>query len=167
MASKPQQPVRRAKLAITFPASITGAAQTGFTSPTYTTVADIAPNQTGKQVAITAVGGTQAGVTTHSVSSPFTLNFTRPLSLRRVGQPGANGFISNVPQNNYKLITRKGVVPAAGQPARPMVITVLFEVPAGAETYDAANVRACISAAIGAAYALAPGAGDTFVTGIA
>lgn len=154
-------------MSINFPASITGAAQTGFTSPTYTTTADIAPNATGKQVAITAVGGTQAGVTPHSVASPFTLNFTRPLSLRRVGQPGSNGFISNVPKNTYKLITRKGVTPAVGQPAQPMNITVTFEVPAGAETYDAANVRAAVSAAMGAAYALASGAGDTFVSGIA
>lgn len=58
-------------MSITFPGTLTGAEQTGFTSPTYTTAADNAPDFNAKQVAVTAVGGTQAGVTAHSVSSPF------------------------------------------------------------------------------------------------
>ena len=57
---------------------ITGAAQTGFTTPTYTHVADTAPDVNGRQVAITALGGTQAGVTVHSVASPFSITFFRP-----------------------------------------------------------------------------------------
>lgn len=153
-------------MAITLPATITGAAQTGFTSPTYTTSADVAPDINGKQVAISAVGGTQAGVTTHSVSSPFTCAFFRPKILKRLGAPGNNGVISNVPTNTYKAITRKGVLPLAGQASRNMNITTSFEVPAGADTADQANIRAAISAHIGLLTSLAAGIGDTAVTGI-
>lgn len=154
-------------MAITLPGSITGSAQTGFTTPGYTTAPDVAPDTNGKQVAVAAVTGTQVGVTTHSVSSPFTLTFYRPKVLRRLGVPGQNGYISNVPNNNYKAITRKGVLPLAGQPTRNMTITSLFEVPAGADTADVANVRAAISAHIGLLQALSAGIGDTVVTGIA
>jgi len=52
---------------------VTGGAQTGFTAPTYTLSVDTAPDINGKQHAVTALGGTQAGVTSHSVSNPFTV----------------------------------------------------------------------------------------------
>lgn len=96
--------------AITSP--ITGAAQTGFTSPTYTVVSDMAPTPQGKQVAVSALGGTQAGVTTHTVSSPFTLNFVRPPVYKTLGKPNpTTGLIKDVPRNTYKFIGRKGVLP--------------------------------------------------------
>ena len=66
---------------------VTGAAQTGLTTPTYTFVADVAPDANGKQVAVTALGGTQVGVTPHSVASPFTGTFVRPKSFKALGQP--------------------------------------------------------------------------------
>lgn len=154
-------------MAITLPATITGATQTGFTAPTYTTATDVAPDINGKQVAVTAVGGTQAGVNVHTVSSPFTVTFYRPKILKRVGVPGNNGYIANVQSNNYKLITRKGVLPLAGQPSRNMNITTLFEVPAGADTADMANIRAAIAAHIGTLTAISAGIGDTLVSGIA
>lgn len=153
-------------MAITLPASITGASQTGFTDPVYTTAADVAPDINGKQVAVTAIGGTQTGVTVHSVSSPFTVTFYRPKILKRVGVPGNNGYIANVQTNNYKLITRKGVLPLAGQPTRNMNITTLIEVPAGADTADMANIRAAISAHVGTLNGISPGLGDTLVSGI-
>lgn len=59
-------------MSFTLTSPITGAAQTGFTSPTYTLTSDLAPDNNGKQVAVTALGGTQVGVTTHSVAAPFT-----------------------------------------------------------------------------------------------
>jgi hypothetical protein len=62
---------------------ITGGAQTGFTSPTYTIAVDSSPNgQAGKQYAVTAIGGTQTGVdTSSSPSNPFTVNLVRPAVL--------------------------------------------------------------------------------------
>jgi hypothetical protein len=145
---------------------VTGGSQTGFTSPTYTLTDDLAPNANGKQVAVTAVGGTQTGVTTHSVSSPFTITFTRPKTLKTLGMPNSNGYISSVPRNLYKLIVRKGVTPAADQPAQVMLAECYIHVPAGADTYDAANVRAALSAMIGTLTAESAGIGDSAVEGI-
>jgi hypothetical protein len=49
-------------MSISVTSPITGGAQTGLTSPTYTVVTDTAPpGNPGKQVAVTALGGTQAG----------------------------------------------------------------------------------------------------------
>jgi hypothetical protein len=56
---------------------VTGAAQSGLTAPTYTLTADVAPAQNAKQYAVTALGGTQTGVISHSVAAPFTLAMFR------------------------------------------------------------------------------------------
>lgn len=154
-------------MAITFPATITGAAMAGFTSPTYTTTTDVAPDANGKQVAVTALGGTQVGVTAHSVASPFTLTFYRPKTFKQLSAPNpVNGRLPAVPMNSFGFIVRKGVTPLANQPAKPMKIGVNIDVPAGSDTYDAANVKACLSAAAGALWAMAQGIGDTAVTGV-
>lgn len=146
---------------------ITGGAQTGFTAPTYTHVPDMAPQPTGKQVAVSALGGTQAGVTTHTVSSPFTINFVRPATYKVLGKPNpVTGLIKDVPRNTYKVIVRKGVTPLAGQPFSIMQVTVSIDVPAGADSADAPNVRACLSAAIGALSQQSAGIGDTANSGI-
>jgi hypothetical protein len=146
---------------------ITGAAQTGFTSPTYTHVSDIAPDISGKQVAVTALGGTQTGVTAHSVASPFTMTFFRPKVFRFLGKPNpTTGLVKEVPRNTYKLLTRKGCLPLVGQPFANLQITTIIDVPAGADTVDAANVRAALSAHIGALSQQSAGIGDTGVSGI-
>jgi hypothetical protein len=146
---------------------VTGAAQTGFTSPTYTLTSDVAPDINGKQHAVTAVGGTQSGVDASTVSRPFSLTFIRPKQLRQLGNPNpVTGVISNVPRNTYKLITRKGVLPLAGQPSQTMIITTVIEVVAGSDTADASNVRAALSLHIGALSQQSAGIGDTSVTGI-
>lgn len=155
-------------MSISWTSPITGQAQTGLTSPTYTTITDTAPaNSPGKQVAVSALGGTQAGVTTHSVASPFTLNFTRPSNLRVLGNPNpVTGVITQVPTNTYKLITRKGVLPLAGQPFRVMVISTTIDVPAGADTADAPNIRAALSAHFGALVQQSAGFGDLTINGV-
>jgi hypothetical protein len=145
---------------------VTGAAQTGFTSPTYTLTADTAPDTNGKQYAITAIGGTQTGVTVHSMSSPFTVTFERPKVIRMVGVLNSNGVLINNPKNISKFRTRKGVTPAAGQNAQMLLIETFITVPAGADTYDAANVRAAISAHAGVLSQVSAGVGDTVVSGV-
>lgn len=146
---------------------VTGAAQTGFTSPTYTHTADVAPDANGKQVAVTALGGTQAGVNVHSVAAPFTNTFVRPKVMRALGKPNpVTGLVGSVPRNVYKNITRKGVLPLAGQPYANMVVTTIIEVPAGADVADAANIKACLSMHIGALSQQAAGIGDTALSGI-
>lgn len=152
-------------VALTSP--ITGGAQTGLTSPTYTVVTDQAPDITGKQVAVSALGGTQTGVTTHSMSSPFTLTFFRPKAFRFLGKPNpTTGLIKDVPRNTFKWVVRKGVTPLAGQPFANMQITCTIDLPAGADTADAPNVRAAISALVGALNQQSAGMGDTVVSGI-
>lgn len=145
---------------------VTGAAQTGFTSPTYTLTSDTFPGVNGKQHAVTALGGTQAGVRTHSVSDPFTLSGGRPTSLRSLPALNTAGGYSSVPRNNYFVITRKGVNIAANQPPVTMLIKTSFEVPAGADSYDAANVRAAVSCHVGATWAQSSGVGDMLVSGV-
>lgn len=145
---------------------VTGGAQTGLTSPTYTITVDVAPDVNGKQYAVTALGGTQTGVTSHSVSSPFTMTYTRPKVLKALPQIGLNGQYGSIPNNSHKILLRKGVTPAAGQPARVMSVSVVVDVPAGSETYDSANVRAALSAVIGLLNQVSAGIGDTVVTGV-
>lgn len=154
-------------MAVSLTSPVTGAAQTGFTSPTYTLTADNAPDTNGKQWAVTALGGTQTGVTVHSGASPFTITFTRAKVYKALGKPHpVTGLVGNVPRNTYKVIVRKGVTPLAGQPYTTMLATTSFDVPAGADTADAANIRALCSLLIGALTQVSAGEGDTLVSGL-
>lgn len=155
-------------MSITITSPITGAAQTGLTSPTYTVVNDTAPPQNpGKQVAVTALGGTQTGVNTHSVAAPFTLNITRPATLKTLGQPNpVTGVINQVPMNVYKFIGRHGVLPLAGQPYKTAICTVTVEIPAGADAADPANIRALLSATFGLVAQQSSGFGDMTINGV-
>lgn len=145
----------------------TGAAVTGLTSPTYTLTSDVAPNINGKQYAITALGGTQTGVDINTVSKPFSVTFFRPPVLRTLPQANpVTGVIKNIPMNNYKLVTRKGMLPAANQVPIPAVITTTISVPAGADTYEPEDIKAMLSLHFGVGWAQASGIADTVVTGI-
>lgn len=154
-------------MTISLTSPITGAAQTGFTSPTYTLTADTAPSINGKQWAVTALGGTQAGVSVHSVAAPFTISCFRPAVFKALGKANpTTGLITNVPVNIYKVNTRKGVLPLAGQPYRTMLITTTIEVPAGSDLASPSEIRAALSAHAGALSQQSAGAGDTLVSGI-
>lgn len=150
------------------PASpVTGSAVSGLTSPTYTLTTDVAPSINGKQYAVTALGGTQTGVDLHTVSKPFTITFYRPQTLKVL--PAANpvtGVIKNVPMNTYKLITRKGVLPATNQSPMVARITTTIEVPAGSDTFEPEDLKAMISSHFGVGTAQASGIADTILSGI-
>jgi hypothetical protein len=64
------------------------------------------------------------------------------------------------------VITRKGVLPLAGQPYQTMQVTSIIEVPAGSDLADPSNVRAALSAHIGALSQQSAGVGDTAVSGL-
>lgn len=84
-----------------------------------------------------------------------------------LGQPNpVTGRYPSIPRNSFVLITRKGVTPAANQPAVPMVIRTTIELPAGADSFDPANIRAALSFHAGALVQQSSGLGDTLVTGI-
>lgn len=154
-------------MAVTIPTTVTGGAQTGLTSPTYTTAADGAVPSNVKQSVVTTLGGTQTGVDAHSISRPFALSVSRPLQFNALGKPNpTTGLIANVPMNEYRIKAVKGVTPLAGQPSKNMVATCSIAVPAGADLADAANVRACLSALIGLLNSVSAGIGDTAVNGV-
>jgi len=146
---------------------ITGGAQTGFTTPTYTITADTPPSVNGKQWAVTAIGGTQTGVDLHSVSKPFTLSVFRPAVLKSL--PAASpttGVIKSVPSNVYKIIVRKGGLPALNQAARIAQIKCEISIPTGIDTYEPEDMRAMISLLVGFLNQQSAGVGDTAVQGL-
>lgn len=154
-------------MSISLSSPVTGGAQTGFTAPTYTHVVDVAPDVNGKQYAVTALGGTQAGVTIHSQSSPFTVTYVRPKSFKPLGTPNpVTGVISSVPKNSHVFIVRKGVTVLAGYTPQVALIRCQIDIPSGADTVDPANLRAMISMLVGALNSLSAGVGDTVVTGV-
>lgn len=154
-------------MTISLSSPITGLAQTGLTSPTYTLTADVAPSANSKQWAVTALGGTQTGVIAHSVSAPFTVTFFRPQNPQVLGPVDpVTGVLRKVPMNIYKMVVRKGAVPLSGQAYKTAILRVEMEVPAGADTADAENIRAMLSAGFGALSQISSGIGDTAVSGI-
>lgn len=155
-------------MSFTLTTPITGGAQTGFTSPTYTIAADTAPTSAGKQYAVTAIGGTQAGVdAASSPSRPFTVTLSRPQTLRALSPVDpVTGVLRNVPRNSYTINVRKGVTPLSGQAAVVLLAKLSIDVPAGADTADPANIRAAMSLFIGSLNSISASIGDTLVTGV-
>lgn len=155
-------------MSFTVSSPVTGSAQTGLTSPTYTIVADTAPTSAGKQYAVTALGGTQTGVdSTSTPSRPFTVTLSRPPVLRALGVVDpVTGVLRSVPRNTYKVLTRKGVTPLTGQASVPSQIRTECEIPAGADSVDAPNIRAALSFHIGVLNQISASMGDTLVTGV-
>jgi hypothetical protein len=155
-------------MSFTLSSPVTGGAQTGFTSPTYTIQADTPPTSAGKQYAVSAIGGTQAGVdAASSPSRPFTVTLSRPQVLRALSPVDpVTGVLRSVPRNTYKIIVRKGVTPLSGQSASVLNATLELAIPAGADIADAANVRAALSLLIGSLNQISASMGDTLVSGV-
>jgi hypothetical protein len=145
---------------------ITGSAQTGLTAPTYTILADNAPDSNGKQFYVSALGGTQTGVTTHSVASPFTLSMFRPKVLKTLAPVNAvTGVLRSVGVNSYKVITRKGAIVLAGQAFRTANVTTEINAPAGSDLADPIELRAMLSCHIGLLTQLSNELGNSVTTG--
>jgi hypothetical protein len=145
---------------------ITGATQTGLTSPTYTIATDSNPENNAKQVYVSALGGTQTGVLAHSVAAPFTLSMFRPKTLKVLSPVNpVTGVLRAVPVNTYKVITRKGVLPLAGQSYKTASIISELNIPAGADLADPLSLRAALSAHIGLLTQISSAIGDSVTTG--
>lgn len=146
---------------------VTGSAQTGLTSPTYTIVADTPPNAYSKQWAVTALGGTQTGVDVHGASKPFTITCSRPAQVKPVPVPNAStGLYSTFPRNVYALLTRKGAAPVTGQVPQVLLIRTEISVVAGQDLIEPEDVRAALSLHIGALSQQSAGIGDTVITNL-
>jgi hypothetical protein len=146
---------------------VTGAAVTGFTTPTYTVVVDTPPNANSKQYAVSALGGTQTGATVNAVSKPFTVTMFRPPVLRTVPQANVTtGVIKDIPVNSYQLTTRKGALPAANQVPVVCKIRTYIDVYAGTDSFEPAEVKAMLSLHAGAIAQVSAGISDTIITGV-
>lgn len=125
---------------------VSGTNVAALVSPTFTLSSDTPPSGNGKQYAVTAVGGTVVGVTTHKASAPFTLSAFKPATVKTL--PPVNPVTGALPQagnNVYSVITRKACVPLDGQAPRVMIIRTEISVPAGCEVADLPNVAAALS----------------------
>lgn len=149
-------------MTVTVTSPVTGAAQTGLTSPTYNIAADSNPAPHAKQWFVFGLGGTQTGVTAQSVSSPFHVSVWKPPVFKYIGAVNpVTGALGQVPMNVYKVIVRKGVTPLAGQPPKVLICRAEIEVPAGSDIADPTNVAAALSLFIGTLTQVSSGLGDT------
>ncbi len=146
--------------------SITGGAQTGFTSPVFTLVDDSAPALNAKQKTCITIGGTGFTATANSTSNPFTATFYKPGTLNKLPAPNpTTGLRGSIPNNQYKLVVRKGVEVASGVPA-VIIGRLTIDVPAGADSYKPDEVRAFTSFLVGLLSEESADLGDTLVTGV-
>jgi hypothetical protein len=147
---------------------VTGSAQTGFTTPSFTITADLPPNAYSKQYAVTAAGGTGLStVDAHAASSPFTITFSRPANVRSA--PIANpvtGVIGNSPRNVYSIIVRKGEKPGTNQTPQVAVLRCDLAVVAGADVTEPDDVRAALSFLVGSLTQVSAGLGDTLINNV-
>jgi len=146
--------------------STTGGTVTGLTSPTYTLVSDQAPAVNAKQWAVSALGGTQGSASANSVSKPFTASFYKPAVPRAL--PAANpltGLRGSVPNNQYKLIIRKGGYSEAGTPCTA-IARLTVDIPAGMDAYNPDEVRALVSFLVGILNEESADFADTLLTGV-
>lgn len=146
--------------------SITGGAITGFTSPAYTQVDDVAPAVNARQKTVTALTGTQGSATANSLSRPFTSTFYKPAAPKAL--PAANpmtGMRGSIPNNQYKLIVRKGGFAAADVPVTA-IARLTIDIPAGMDSYNPDEIRALVSYLVGLLNEESADLADTLLTGV-
>jgi hypothetical protein len=147
--------------------STTGGAQTGFTDPTYTNAADLAPDANSRQLVVTALGGTQANVRASTAGDPFTATIRKDKVYKALPPKNpVTGAYGNVPLNKTEILIRKGVKIDAAGAIRVANYRLSMEVPAGSESNDAANLRAALSFLIGLLNEESADLGDSLVTGV-
>lgn len=146
--------------------SITGAAQTGLTSPTYTLGVDMAPVQNARQYVVTALGGTQTNARENTNGDPFTVLVRKSSYKALPPKNPVTGAYGNVPLNKVELLFRKGLKIDSAGTIRVGNIRVIAEIPAGAESSDAVNIRALCSFFMGLLAEEAADYGDSLVAGV-
>jgi len=147
---------------------VTGSAVTGLTTPTYTLASDSAPSNFSKQWTVSALGGTQSGVTVHSIQYPFTLTAFRPSKLKIL--PPVNQttgkVLGNVPQNTYRVLVRTGgPVDVSGANSAVASLDIRLNVPAGFESYSLTQLKAMLSLGLGSLVNQVDGLVTTSVVG--
>lgn len=152
-------------MAFSLSSPVTGAAQTSLTSPTQTVIVDNAPAVNAKQWYVSALGGTQTGVSISSQSAPFTICMFRPVSFTPVGRVNNQGILVNNGYNTFAVVVRKGMLPLAGQAPQTAIFTLSMKVPAGADLASPAEIRGALSLMFGALSQQSAGIGDSLISG--
>lgn len=132
------------------PISLTGptAAITSdtLTGATYTFTADMASDNRSKVFVVTTLGGTQTGVSAHTVDAPKMFIVKKPAVYQQPSSYNTvTGRYGKVPKNVTRVLFRGSAKVAANQ-WELMPISLDIGVPAGATSYDRANVDASFSA---------------------
>lgn len=123
-------------------------AVTGYTTPTFTTVASATAPVNGRVSTVTAKGGTQpSAVDVHSASRNFSFLSLRPGVIRGVPPLNAAGQLVGVPINKYSLNVKKGMTCMVNQPSQHGYVQINIGIPAGADLVDPDNVSAMLVAA--------------------
>jgi hypothetical protein len=129
-------------------------------------VDDTPPVVNAKQKTVSALGGTQGSATANSASSPFTATFYKPSAIKPLPAPNpVTGLRGSIPNNQYKLIVRKGGNAAAGVPVTA-IARLTIDIPAGMDSYNPDEVRALASFLVGVLSEESADFGDTLVTGV-
>jgi len=120
------------------------------TAATYTYSADMANDNRSKVYVVTSLGGTQTGVSAHTVDAPKMFIIKKPAVFQ---QPSAYNTVSGrygkVPKNVTRVLF-KGSAKVAANQWELLPISLDIGVPAGATSYDRANVDASVCAFIAA-----------------
>jgi len=146
-------------------ASITGGTITGFTTPTFTMVDDTPPAINAKQKTVSAISS-QGSATANTVNVPFTETFYKPAALKAVPAPNpVTGLRGSIPNNQYKLIVRKGGDAATGVPVT-LIARLTIDVPAGMETQSPDQVKSFVSFLVGLLNEESQDLAETLITGV-
>lgn len=152
----------------TLTSPVTGSAQTGLTSPTFTLVVDSTPPRKGaNQYIVSALGGTQLGVLPNSIYQPYTATIERPEVYKTPLVDQVTGAVlGSVPRNKHTVRVRKGVKVGSGDRIELALYECHLNVPAGSEAFDTASLRSAISLLIGSLQQYSAGLGDQVASGI-
>jgi hypothetical protein len=146
--------------------SITGGAQTGFTTPAYPLSVDLAPDANSRQYVVTSLSGTQTNVRANTNGDPFTATLRKSPYKALPAKNPVTGAYGNVPLNRVELLIRKGMKIDSIGTIRVGNLRVIAEIPAGAEQNDAENIRALASFGVGLLSEESADYGDSLVAGI-
>lgn len=137
---------------------------TGLTNPTFTLVEGTAPVSNAREFIVTALGGTQTGVETHTQANPFVITAYKPSLYKTLGDLNAAGNPSSYPKNTYSFVTKKGVEVYSGI-RRVMTIKTVIEIPAGAEVTDPESISAAYVEHAAVQHVNAAALRDSLITG--
>lgn len=114
------------------------------TLATYTFSPDLNMDGRSRPYVVSAIGGTQSGVSVNTIDKPKIMNFRRPAQFR-----SPSGFVASanrfntVPRNTFKVNGKYGVNVTANQ-VELMTINLDINIPSGAGAQDRANVDAAL-----------------------